>query len=137
MRKGAMGMTRDESGFTLIELLVVIVIIAILASIAIPVFLNQRERAWDAQSRTTLKNAATSMEAAAVNNQGVYRGIEVDDLVEQEGLKYSPVVTILRVESANDAGFCLSVEHRQSDETIFWDSAEGQQGTADCSAKYL
>ena len=37
---------RNEAGFTLIELLVVILIIAILAAIAIPVFLRQREKGW-------------------------------------------------------------------------------------------
>ena len=35
-----------DGGFTLIELLVVILIIAILAAIAIPVFLRQREKGW-------------------------------------------------------------------------------------------
>ncbi len=40
--------SEGDDGFTLIELLVVIIIIGILAAIAIPVFLNQREKGWNA-----------------------------------------------------------------------------------------
>jgi type IV pilus assembly protein PilA len=54
---------KREGGFTLIELLVVILIIAILAAIAIPVFLKQREKAWADQVQSTLKNAATAQES--------------------------------------------------------------------------
>ena len=103
---------RDESGFTLIELLVVILIIAILAAIAIPVFLRQREKGWVAQSQSALKNAATAAESYATGANGSYAGLTAAagmGILADEGYNASPDVTVAVVGTGTD--FCLTATH--------------------------
>jgi len=86
-----------EGGFTLIELLVVVIIIGILAAIAIPVFLNQRKKAYDSAIKSDLHNAALAEEAYLTDNPsgGYFMGstagklsASASDLLSS-GMKYS------------------------------------------------
>jgi type IV pilus assembly protein PilA len=62
----------SEKGFTLIELLVVMLILGILAAIAIPAFLNQKNKATDSQAKTNVRTMQTAMETWATDHQGYY-----------------------------------------------------------------
>lgn len=57
--------SNKEQGFTILEMIVVIVIIGILASIAVPLFINQRKTAVDATVKSDIRNVATQLSMVA------------------------------------------------------------------------
>jgi type IV pilus assembly protein PilA len=59
-------------------------ILGLLAAIAIPAFFNQRDKARDAEAKTSAKTAQTAMETFATDNNGSYATADVDALTDIE-----------------------------------------------------
>ena len=129
-----------EGGFTLIELLVVVLIVAILAAVAIPVFLRQREKGYKDQSQSALKNAATALESYATDNNGNYPATaQVTDAsgafaanatataLDDEGFNPTADVQVDFVNNA-DGTWCMEADHASlpAASTFTYDSVQGE-----------
>ncbi|WP_081861380.1 prepilin-type N-terminal cleavage/methylation domain-containing protein [Cellulomonas sp. HZM] len=122
---------RGEKGFTLIELLVVVIIIGILAAIAIPAFLKQREKAWVSQVTSDLKNASTAAEAFATSHDGLYTGMTTGTAVTDKdnddtlvGNGYNPTEGVSVAVVVGDGGKSYELEGKS-------DKLDGRSWTYD------
>jgi len=128
LRKIRQRIQSEESGFTLIELLVVVLIIGILAAIAIPAFLGQREKAQDSEAKSAVRNAQSAAEAFYTDGQ-TYVGMDDADLEAIE-----PSLTQARGFSAagSATGYVLSVDSIAGPDRTFTITKAGNTVTRSC-----
>lgn len=122
---------RQPSGLALAGLIIgyvgaAFMVVAVLAAVAIPVFLNQRVTADNADVKASLRNLATAEEAYATDH-----GAYTEDLSALETGGYAPDSTVqVRIFRADETGYCLG-GHKDTS-TYYYSSGTGL-GTVPCT----
>ena len=90
----------------------VILIIAILAAIAIPVFLAQRERAWEASAQSDVRNAAAAATSCYTSQAGaVQTYVSCDAVDELDDFGYNKTTAVDIAFDSNATDWSMGAQH--------------------------
>jgi prepilin-type N-terminal cleavage/methylation domain-containing protein len=113
--------TTNRRGFTLVELLVVVLVIGILAAIAIPRYMQSKDKAYVATMIADLHNAAIYEEQYASENHAQYFSGTATADVPIEGFHASKDVTVTltatNILGSRISEFTAVARHTQSNES--------------------
>ena len=116
----------EESGFTLIELLTVVLVLMILAGITIPSLIRQRQRGWQAQLTSEVRNVAIGIEAVGVAQAGAYPADWAAVTAPGSGVDLVGLSSHSWTYVSTGSAFCLAASHpRLAQGVAVYDSAAG------------